>query len=152
VNDKEQCHQIVLDFCLAINNWGATFTTVKRIANGKFVSDARRSAVNGQTVESCLLEHAQIFQTFILPRERKFGANPGKPNSWSKSTFFDVSPDGITAIAFPVKGRCEVSTEWGYLLPSGQTMFVLKLEIGRWLIDSLKSRAASSDTWRAVYI
>ena len=152
MNDKEQCHQVVLDFCVAINNWGDTFTTVKRIANGQFVSEARRIAVNGQTVESCLLEHAQIFQAFVVPRERKFGTNPGQPNSWSRSTFFDVSASGITAVAFPAKRRCEVSTEWGYLLPSGQTKFVLKLNAGRWLIDSLKSRHTSSDTWRVMHI
>lgn len=46
----------------------------------------------------------------------------------------------IGSVEFRDDAHAELVTDWGYMLPGGQTMFVLKRSDGRWLIDSLKTR------------
>jgi hypothetical protein len=131
-----------------MNEWEKIYTILRRIAEGSFVSDSDRKAVADVTVESHLAQHADIFARFIVPRDRKYGAKPGEPTSWSQNgSFFDLSRDTIRSVCFPRRGRSEVITGWGHMLPGGQTMFVLKYRNRRWLIDSIKTRMTENDGW-----
>ena len=124
-----------------MNEWERIYSIVERIETGKFVSQKDRDAVAGVTRQGHLEAHARLFAQHVIPRDRKYGSNPGDPKSWSgHGIFVDVSLATIRSVAFRGDKCAEVITDWGYMLPGGQTMFVLKRRGDRWLIDSLKTR------------
>jgi hypothetical protein len=140
-SEETACREVVHSFCTAMNEWERIYSTIQRISDGQFVSQKDRNSVAGTTREGHLQEHARVFAQHVVPRDRKYGANPGEPKSWSaKGSFFDVSGQPIGSVEFRDDAHAELVTDWGYMLPGGQTMFVLKRSDGRWLIDSLKTR------------
>lgn len=149
--DIEACKDAVVGYCTAINDWETAQTIVDRIAKGQHVIGSQGKAVQGITPESHREKHADIFNRFVFPRDRGYGSNPGAPNSWgSNGSFFNVAHETIESIDLPSHDRAEVITNWGYQLPGGRTMFVLKCLNGSWLIDSLK--VDSTDGWEDAYL
>ena len=144
--DTQACKDVVFRFCVMINEWERVRDILNRIENEQFVSDLKREAVAGITVDSHIQAHANIFERFIAPRDRKYGSSPGAPLSWcSKGSYFDVDRETIKSVEFP-RDRCaEVITEWSYQLPGNDTMFALKRIAGLWLIDNLK--VGLDDKW-----
>jgi len=81
-----------------------------------------------------------FFDSYIYPRDRKYGTNPGGPTGMSRDgPFTGVDAATISSVAERNRNTVEVLTEWTYLGTEGRTMFVLKRKSGRWLIDSLKT-------------
>ena len=81
-----------------------------------------------------------MFDRYIYPRDCKYGANPGMPTMFGREgRFRDVTVETITDVKERDRSTIEVTTDWGYLLPGGRTMFILKKRSNRWLIDSLKT-------------
>lgn len=151
VNEETACREAVYSFCSAINEWERIYSIIERIEDGKFVSQKDRDAVAGVTRGGHLEAHARLFAQHVVPQERKYGSKPGEAKSWSgQGSFFDVSLATIRTVAFRDDRRAEVITDWGYMLPGGQTMFVLKRGEDRWLIDGLKTRVG--DGWKAAHL
>ncbi len=150
-NEETACRETVYSFCSAINEWERIYSIIERIEDGKFVSQKDREAVAGVTGPGHLEAHARLFAEHVVPRDRKYGSNPGQPKSWSgKGSFFNVSLATIRSVAFHDDRRAEVITDWRYLLPGGQTMFVLKRGDDRWLIDGLKTRLG--EVWETAHL
>jgi hypothetical protein len=150
-SDIAACKNVVAGYCAAINEWERMRSILGRLENNQFVSASQRESVKGLTLEAHDQEHMKIFDRFIVPRVRRYGSNPGNPNSWSdKGSFFDVSPQTIRSVEFPACDRAEVVTDWGFQLPGGTTMFVLKRAHGTWRIDSLK--IGSDDGWDVAHL
>ena len=150
-SEETACREAVYSFCSAMNEWERIYFTIQRISDGQFVSQKDRDSVAGVTQQVHLETHVRLFAQHVVPRDRKYGANPGEPKSWSnKGSFFDVSRRTIGSVVFRDDTHAEVVTDWGYMLPGGQTMFVLKRCDGRWLIDSLKTRRRGE--WRRAHL
>jgi hypothetical protein len=138
-NEEHACRECVHSYALAINEWERAHDILRRIEDGKHVSQLLRHQVAGMTKLGHLKQHAALFARYVNPRDRKLGSKPGAPDCWgNKGRHFNVSYDTIRSVEFRDSGTAEVVTDWGYLLPGGSTMFVLKLRNGHWLIDSLK--------------
>jgi len=151
VDDIEVCKEAVLGYCKALNKWERNRYILGRIENGQFTSASDRESVAGLILESHHETHEKIFDSFVVPRERKYGSNPGAPNSWSKDgSYYDVDSDTIRAVEFPSKDRAEIVAEWGFQFPGGTTMFVLKRKNGTWLIDHLK--ISGDNGWEVAYL
>jgi hypothetical protein len=134
-----------------MNEWERIYSVVERIEDGKFVSPKDRDAVAGVTRRGHLGAHARLFARHVIPRDRKYASNPGEPKSWSGAgSFFDVSLATIRSVVFRDDGCAEVITDWGYMLPGGQTMFVVKRMNDRWLIDGLKTRRG--EEWETAHL
>ena len=147
----QACEDAVVGYCQAINEWERIRSILGRIENGQSTSASDRESVAGLTLQSHCEAHKRIFERFIVPRDRKFGSSPGVPNSWSKEgSYYDVDPDTIRAVQFPAEDRAEVVAEWGFQLPGGTTMFVLKRTNGTWLIDNLK--IAVDNGWEVAHL
>jgi hypothetical protein len=147
----EACKDVVVGFCTAINDWDTVRCILGRIENGQYLIGLQREAVEGITVEDHNKKHVSIFQQFVVPRERKFGSNPGSPTSWGTGgSFFDVDRDSIDSVEFPTDDRAEIVAPWGYQLPGGSTMFVLSRTNGSWLIDNLKIRG--DNCWEGAHL
>ncbi len=148
---ETECREIVHSFSTAMNEWERVYSILGRIADGKFVSQKDRDAVAGVTRQGHLEAHARLFAQFVVPRERKYGSNPGEPNGWGpQGRYHDVSLATIRSVTFRDTTCAEVITDWGLMVPGGQTMFVLKHRGDRWLIDGLKWRCAGE--WRTGHL
>lgn len=149
---ESECRQLVLDYANALNDWEVRRTILERVEAGRDAAPAHAARVAGLTLADLLREHEHIFARYIVPRDRRHGTNPGSPTSYGKDgRFFDVRPATIASMQERDPDTIEVVTGWGYLLPIGQTMFVLKRKAGRWLIDSLKTGTGDGD-WEAALI
>ena len=150
-DDIEACKDAVVGYCTAINDWEVAQTIIDRIAKDQFVSEPQRKAVDGITLDSHNKEHGNIFRLFVVPRDRNYGSNPGEPKSWgNKGSFFDIDRQTIESVEIASRNRAELTAGWGYQLPGGRTMFVLKRVDGSWLIDSLK--VWLSDSWEVAHL
>ena len=150
-NTETECREVVHSFCVAMNEWERIYSIIGRIANGQFVSQKDRDAVAEVTMQGHLEAHARLYAQHVIPRDRKYGSNPGEPKSWSgKGSFFDVSDATIKSVVFRADRCAEVITDWGYMLPGGQTIFVLKKRDDRWLIDGLKTRLG--EEWETAHL
>lgn len=150
-NEETACHETVYGFCSAINEWERIYSIIERIEEGKFVTQKDRDAVVGYTRRGHLEAHAKLFAQHVVPRERKYGSNPGEPKSWSsQGSFCDVSLATIRSVTFRDSRCAEVVTGWGYMLPGSHTMFVLKRRDDRWLIDGLKT--SLGDAWKTTHL
>lgn len=138
-DDEAECRRVVLDFVTALNQWEVRWFTVRRLEAGEVA--APTGAVAGLTSEALLDEHRAIFARCVVPRERKYGSNLGRPGAWgARGSFFDVRPEGITAVVGRDRNTAEVTTDFGYPLPGdGRTLFVVRRRAGRWLIDSVRT-------------
>lgn len=138
-NEENACRECVHSYALAINEWERVYSILGRIEDGKHVSQRLREQVAGMTKVGHLETHAALFAQYVNPRDRELGSKPGAPNCWGdKGKFFTVSYASIKSVELRDPRTAEVVTDWGYLLPGGSTMFVLKHKNCRWLIDSLK--------------
>lgn len=151
LTEEADCRALVLNYGMAINEWERLQTILWRIEQGQFVPARDRESVAGITPQAHLETHTELFARYIVPRERKYGSNPGQPKSWGNTgKFFDVSPETIHSVTFRSPKCAEVVTGWGYMLPGGETMFILKRKDGCWRIDSLKSKLRTG--WEAGHL
>jgi hypothetical protein len=138
--DDIECRRVVLGYALAKNEWDILKYILDRIRHNMHVSPARAALVEGLSEEDLRLRHISMFDSFIFPRDRKYGANPGGPTGISRDgPFSGVDPETIVSVAERNRNTIEVVTDWTYMSTEGKTMFVLKKKAGRWLIDSLKT-------------
>lgn len=150
-DNTQACKDAVVGYCQAINEWERIRYILGRIENGQFTSALDRESVVGLILQTHSEAHEKIFERFVVPRERKYGSNPGAPNSWNKvGSYHAVDPDTINAVQFPTKDSAEIVANWGFLLPGGTIMFVLKRINGTWLINNLK--VASDDGWEVAHL
>jgi hypothetical protein len=150
IDEESACREVVFNFCSALNEWERKYSILNRTEEGKFVSQKERDAVAGVTKQEHLDTHARLFAQHVVPRVRKYGSNPGEPKSWGwQGTYANVSLATIRSVSFR-GSRAEVITGWGYMLPGGQTMFVLKRKDNRWLIDSLKTKLG--EKWETAHL
>lgn len=150
-DDVAACQDTVFGYCTAINEWERLQYILGRIEKKQFVQDRHLESVAGLTLLSHAEEHARIFERFIVPRQRAYGANPGEPLSWARDgSYYDVERQTIKSVTFASSNLAEVVTAWGFQFPGGLTMFVLKKTQGKWLIDSLK--VASSSGWEVAHL
>jgi hypothetical protein len=144
--DETECRRVVFGYATALNEWEIQKYIFDRIQEGRHVAPTRMALVTGLTNESLVKRHTELFAAYIYPRDRKYGTNPGGPMVIGRDgRFFDVKEETITSVAERSRNTVEVITGWGYMLPGGQTMFVLKRRSGRWLIDSLKTKSYDAD-------
>ncbi len=97
--DEDAVRHTVTRFCQAIQQWEATMALIDRVAEGKRVTEAQRDSVAGLTYDTQFVEHARIFEEFIVPRERKYGSNPGRPKFW-RNSFAGATEEKILSVNF----------------------------------------------------
>ncbi len=80
-------------------------------------ADAGRAAlVTGLTAEDFTERHIAMFSAYILPRERKYGTNPGGPTMISRDgPFANVSAESISSVTERNRNTIEVVADWPYL-------------------------------------
>ena len=150
-NEEADCRALVLNYCLAINEWERVQTILGRIEQGQFVPARDRELVTGITPQAHLESHAAIFAQYIVPRERKYGSNPRQPKSWTaRGRFVEISPETIHSVTFRKPGCAEVVTGWGHIFPGHETMFVLKKIDDHWRIDGLKLKL--EEGWETAHL
>lgn len=137
---EDQCRRIVLGYATAKNEWDILKYIFDRVQEGRHVAPAHAARVAGLSEPILTERHVQMFSTYILPRDRKYGTTPGGPTLISRDgPFSNISPETILSVTERNRSTVEVVANWQYLSTEGQTMFVLKKNGDRWLIDSLKT-------------
>lgn len=138
--DESECRRVVLGYATALNEWEVLSYIFDRVQTGRHVSPSRAELVTGLTQEILTGRHVEMFDMYIYPKDRKYGTTPGAPTMFGRDgRLSNVSEETIAKVAERNRTTIEVITEWGYILPGGRTMFVLKRQADRWLIDSLKT-------------
>lgn len=65
--------------------------------------------------------------------------------------FANVSANSISSVTERNRHTIEVVADWPYLSTEGKTMFILKKNCGRWLIDGLKTSKYGGD-WENAHL
>jgi hypothetical protein len=136
---EAECRRVVFGYASELNEWEVQKYLFDRLQYGMHVAPSRAALVDGLTAEQLIDRHIEIFNRYIFPKDRKYGANPGSPTSYGRDgRFLDVNQETIISVLERNKTTIEVITAWGLNIPGRKTMFVLKRKAERWLIDSLK--------------
>ena len=146
MDPEAECRRVVLGYATAKNEWDILKYLFDRVKEGKHVAPGRAALVDGLTEEDLKENHIQLFSMYIYPRERKYGTTPGGPTMISRDgPFSNVDSDTISSVTERNRNTIDVVTEWPYVSTEGRTMFVLKKNADRWLIDSLKTSKYGGD-------
>jgi hypothetical protein len=150
--DEAECRRVVLGYANAKNEGDVLKYIFDRVQEGRHVSPSRAALVAGLSEVDFHTKHVSMFDSYIYPRDRKYGTNPGGPTMISRDgPFAGVDAATISSVTERNRNTVEVVTEWTYIGTEGRTMFVLKRKSGCWLIDSLKTSAYGSD-WEASHL
>ncbi len=145
-DDETECRRVVLEYAMSKNEWDVLKYIFDRIQEGRHVAPARAALVAGLTNDEFTQRHIAMFGSYIYPRDRKYGTNPGRPPTISRDgPFSNVGADSICSVTERNRTTIEVVAEWPYLSTEGKTMFVLKKKADRWLIEGLKSSKYGGD-------
>ena len=112
MDDQSEAIKVVIKFTAAMNDWEYKMHTFSRLEDGKYVSDANRSAIAGVNRESLDQYFYRNLKNYCTASNLKEG---GKPSSWGDPTKYSgVDGDSIMGVVTTPDNSIEVVTRSDY--------------------------------------
>lgn len=113
--NEAECRRVVLGYANAKNEWDILKYIFDRVQEGRHESTSRAALVAGLSEQDFKTKHVSKFASYIYPKDRKYGTNPGGPTMISRDgPFARVDAATISSVTERNRNTIEVVTEWAY--------------------------------------